>query len=126
MPASKPQNIDEYISAFPADIQALLQSIRATVRKAAPEAEEDMRYGMPTFRWHGNVLYFAAYRNHIGVYPAPRENEAFREELAQYEGAKGTLRLPLDRPIPHDLIARIVRFRMKANRESAAAKRAKK
>jgi uncharacterized protein YdhG (YjbR/CyaY superfamily) len=121
-----PGDIDQYIAGFPHDVQKILQKIRLTIRKAAPEAQEKMSYQMPTFTLHGNLVYFAAYKNHIGFYPAPRGIETFRKELAAYEGGKGTLKFPLDEPIPFDLIARIVKFRVQDNLERAAARKKKR
>jgi uncharacterized protein YdhG (YjbR/CyaY superfamily) len=119
-------NIDEYIANFPADIQEILQELRATIKAAAPEAEEAISYQMPTFKLKGNLVHFAAYKNHIGFYPVPRGIEAFQEELSAYKGSKGTVQFPLDRPLPLDLISRIVRFRVKDNLEKAEAKAKKK
>lgn len=117
-----PENIDQYIAGFPEAIQERLQKIRATIRKAAPRAEEAIKYGMPTFTLNGNLVHFAAFKNHIGFYPAPRAIEEFKQELSAYEGSKGTVRFPLDRPIPLTLIGKIVKFRVKENLEKAAAK----
>ena len=117
-----PQNIDEYIAGFPKDVQALLKKIRATIRKAAPDAEEAIKYGIPTFTLNGNLVHFGAYKNHIGFYPTAKGIEAFKEELSVYEGAKGSVQFPLDKPIPFDLISRIVKFRVKETLESAKAK----
>jgi len=119
-------SIDEYIASFPSEIQDLLAKLRQTIKEAAPEAEEKISYQMPTFALHGNLVHFAAYKNHIGFYPAPRGIEAFKEELASYKGAKGSVQFPLDRPLPYDLIRRIVIFRVQENRERAASKRKKK
>jgi len=121
-----PRNIDEYIAGFPKDVQKILEKIRRTIRKAAPDAEETISYQMPTFTLRGNLVYFAAYKKHIGLYPAPRGIEQFKKELSAYEGSKGTVRFPLDEPIPFELISRIVKFRAKDNLERAAAKRKKK
>jgi uncharacterized protein YdhG (YjbR/CyaY superfamily) len=107
-----PQNIDDYIGAFPADVQKILQKVRATIQKTAPDAEEAIKYQIPTFTLNGNLIHFAAYKNHIGLYPAPRGAEQFKKELAAYEGGKGTVQFPLDKPIPYDLIARIVKYRV--------------
>ena len=122
---SLPDNIDAYIAAFPPDIQASLQAIRATIRAAAPEATEAISYAMPTFKLHGNLVHFAAFKNHIGFYPAPSGIENFKDQLASYKTSKGALQFPLDRPIPHALIAEIVRFRVRENTENAAARRKK-
>ena len=117
-----PKNIDEYIAGFPSDIQEILQKIRITIKAAAPEAEETISYKMPTFNFKGYLAYFAAYKAHIGFYPAPRGNEEFKEEIAAYGGGKGTLQFLYDKPIPYDLISRIVKLRVKENMEKAAAK----
>ena len=121
-----PKNIDEYIAGFPPEVQEILQKIRMTIRKAAPKAEEAISYMMPTFKLHGNLVHFAAFKNHIGFYPAPRGIEAFKKELSAYEGSKGTVRFPLDKPIPYALIGKIVKFRAKENLDKAAAKGKKK
>lgn len=110
-----PRNIDEYIAGFPADIRKRLEQVRTTIRKAAPEAEEAIKYRMPTFVLNGNLVHFAAFKNHIGFYPAPQGIEEFKEELSSYKGAKGSVQFPYDRPIPLDLISRIVKFRAEKN-----------
>ena len=107
--------IDEYIDAFPKDIRFILEKIRKTIRRAAPEAFEAISYQMPTFKLNGNLVHFAAYKNHIGFYPVPSGIEAFKGELAPYIAGKGTLRFPLDKPIPYDLIEKVVTFRVKEN-----------
>jgi uncharacterized protein YdhG (YjbR/CyaY superfamily) len=114
-----PTTIDEYISGFPEEVQQILEKVRATIRKEAPEAEEAIRYQIPTFRLNGNLVHFAAFKNHIGFYPAPSGIEAFKDALSVYEGAKGSVKFPLGEPIPYDLIAEIVRFRVKENLERA-------
>ena len=125
--STKPKSINEYIAGFPKDVQEILERIRMTIRKAAPDAEEAISYQMPSFTLKGYYLiYFAAYKSHIGLYPAPRGNEKFKEELSAYEGGKGTLRFPFDKPIPYGLIKRIVRFRIQENLERAKAKEKKK
>ena len=121
-----PKTIDEYIAGFPPDVRRTLKQIRSTIRKAAPAAEEAIAYQMPTFRQHGNLVHFAAFKNHIGFYPAPRAIEEFKKELALYEGSKGTVRFPLDKPLPLGLIGRMVKFRVKKNLEQAAAKKSKR
>lgn len=119
-----PQTIDEYIAGFPDDVQEILEKIRATIRKAAPKAEEKISYRIPTFTLNDiYLIYFAAYKKHIGLYPAPRGSEEFQKELADYEGGKGTVRFPLDKPIPFGLIRRIVQFRIKENQERVKAKK---
>lgn len=118
-----PQNIDDYIARFPEDIQNMLQQIRLTIKEAAPEAEETIKYQMPTFTLKGNLVHFAAFKNHIGFYPAPTGIEQFKDELSAYKGAKGSIRFPLNQPIPFDLIGRIVQFRVQENLAKAAAKK---
>ena len=122
--AAKPSSIDEYIAQYPKDVQKILQGIRATVRKAAPKSEEKVSYGIPTFSIDGKYLiYFAAHKNHIGVYPVPNKNERFEKEFARYKtSGKGTIQFPLDEPIPYKLIARIVAFRIKERSEKAKGK----
>ena len=115
-----PKTIDEYIAAFPNDVQDILEKIRMTIRKAAPEAEETISYQMPTFTLKGHYLvYFAAFKKHIGFYPAPIGNAEFEQELSVYGAGKGTVKFPLDQPIPFDLISKIVKFRAKENLERA-------
>ncbi|RJP69070.1 MAG: hypothetical protein C4532_11565 [Candidatus Abyssobacteria bacterium SURF_17] len=120
MPTYKKQftTIDEYIRTFPKDVQRILEKIRRTIQRAAPEAEEAISYQMPTFKLNGkNLVHFAAWKNHIGFYPTPSGTEAFTKELSQYEGAKGSVRFPTDQPIPYDLVRKIVIFRVKENLE---------
>lgn len=121
-----PETIDEYIAGFPDDVRKILEKIRATIRKAAPDAEEAIKYQLPTFTLKGNLVHFGAFTNHIGFYPAPIGIEEFKKELERYQGGKGTIRFPLDEPIPFGLISRIVKFRVKNNLERAAAKGKKK
>lgn len=116
-----PATIDEYIAGFPPAIQAILQKIRSTIREAAPDAEEAIKYRMPTFTLKGNLVHFAAFKHHIGFYPTPSGTEEFRKELSIYKGAKGSVRFPLDQPIPYDLISKIVKFRVKETLDKAAA-----
>lgn len=119
----QPRNIDEYIVGFPPEIQVILEKIRLTIRKAAPQAEEKISYQIPTFTLKGkNLVHFAAYKQHIGFYPAPRAIKEFKAELADYEGGKGTVRFPLDKPIPFNLISRMVKFRVKESLEKVEAK----
>ena len=119
------KTIDDYIADFPPAVQEILQTIRATVREAAPEATEAISYQMPTFKLHGNLVHFAGYKNHIGFYPVPTGIEAFKEELSVYKQGKGSVQFPLDQPIPYDLIRRIVVFRVAENVAKAATKRSK-
>lgn len=116
-----PKTIDEYIAGFPDDVREKLEKIRTTIRKAAPNAQEAIKYQMPTFVLNGNLVHFAAHKNHIGFYPAPQGLEEFRKELSAYEGSKGAVRFPLDKPIPFGLITKIVKFRVKKNLERAEA-----
>ncbi len=120
------QSIDEYIAAFPEPIQELLQAIRATVKAAAPEATEKISYQMPTFEQKGNLVYFSAGKNHIGFYPTPGAIVAFKDELSVYKGAKGSVQFPLDKPLPLELISRMVKFRVEANLKKAALKSPKR
>ena len=115
-------SIDEYIASFPDDIQARLATLRATIQAAAPDAEERISYQMPTYFLKGNLVHFAAQRNHMGFYPTPSGIAAFQDELAAYATSKGAVQFPLDQPLPLDLIRRIVEFRVKENLDRAAAK----
>lgn len=114
--------IDAYIATFPNHIQERLTALRAAIRAAAPQAEETIRYQMPTFRLKGNLVHFAAHKNHIGFYPTPSGIAAFHDELSAYQGAKGSVQFPLDQPLPLDLVQRIVRFRVEEDLAAAAAK----
>lgn len=112
-----PNNIDEYIACFPKDVQAVLQQVRNTVKKAAPDAEETISYAMPAFKLYGKpLIYFAAFKNHIGFYPLPEGIKAFGKELAGYKTSKGAIQFPLSKPVPLNLITKITRFRMKQNK----------
>lgn len=118
-------DINAFIADFPDEVQKILEQIRATIQQAAPDAKEAIKYGMPTFVLNGNLVHFAAYKNHIGFYPAPTGIDAFIDELAQYRTGKGTIQFPIDKPIPFDLITKVVKFRVdenlkkrKRNRES--------
>lgn len=115
-------SIDEYIATFPEEIQTILQEIRETIKAAAPDAEEKISYQMPTFALKGNLVHFAAFKNHIGFYPTPSGTEAFKEEIANYQAAKGSIRFPLDEPMPLDLITRIVKMRVDENLKKAELK----
>jgi uncharacterized protein YdhG (YjbR/CyaY superfamily) len=117
MITSKPKTIDEYIAGFPETIQAVLEQVRQTIKKAAPNAEEKISYAIPTFKLNGNLVHFAAFKNHIGFYALPSGNEAFQEELSAYKSGKGSIQFPLDKPMPLDLITKIVNFRVKENLE---------
>ncbi len=107
--------IDEYISTFPPEVQARLHELRAAISNGAPNASEKISYGMPTFYLNGNLVYFAAYKNHIGFYPTPSGVEAFRTEISEYKWAKGSVQFPHNKPLPLKLISKIVRFRVKEN-----------
>lgn len=111
--------IDKYISDFPKEVQLILEQIREIIKSAAPEAQEKISYGIPTFTLKGNLVHFAAYKNHIGFYPSPSGIEAFKNELSTYKGAKGSVQFPLDKPMPVDLIYKIVKFRVNENIERA-------
>ncbi len=121
-----PTTIDEYIAGFPPEVQEILEKIRTTIREAAPEAEEAIKYQIPTFTLQGNLVHFAAFQKHIGFYPTPTGIEKFKKELSVYAGAKGSVKFPLDKPIPFALISEIVQFRVKENLERAATKGQKK
>ena len=121
-----PQTIDEYIAGFPAEVQDVLQKIRKTIHEAAPEATEKISYQMPTFYLKGNLVHFAAFKEHIGFYPVPTGIEKFKKELSVYKQGKGSVQFPLDQPMPYDLITKIVKFRIKENLAAAAAKSKKK
>jgi uncharacterized protein YdhG (YjbR/CyaY superfamily) len=109
--------MDEYISTFSESVQRILNELRQTIKEAAPEAEETINYGIPTFTLNGNLVHFAAFENHIGFYPTPSGMEAFKKELSSYKGAKGSVRFPIDQALPLPLIRRIVEFRVKENLE---------
>ncbi len=117
------QTIDDYIKSFPVDVQKKLESIRRLVKKLAPEAQEKISYQIPTFYLNGNLVHFAAFKNHIGFYPTPRGVSAFQKELSRYKNGKGSVQFPMDEPLPLDLIKRIVQFRLEKNRKKTATKR---
>lgn len=118
--------IDQYIASCPAEVQELLYSLRRIIKETVPEASEKMSYGMPTFALHGNLVHFAAFKNHIGFYPAPSGIENFREELSKYKSSKGAVQFPLDQPIPYELVQKMVRFRVAENIKQAEEKKKKK
>ena len=118
-----PKDIDDYIAGFPEDVQAKLMKLRATIREAAPGAQEKISYQMPTFTLEGNLVHFAAYKNHIGFYPTPSGIAQFKDQLSNYKGAKGSVQFPLEEPIPYELVSEIVDFRVQENLAKAAAKR---
>jgi uncharacterized protein YdhG (YjbR/CyaY superfamily) len=121
------ENIDEYIAGFPQDVQERLEQIRMTIRKAAPGAEETISYRIPAFKLNGPLIYFAAFKAHIGMYPITTAvREKYKKELSVYEGGKGTVRFPFERPIPYSLIGKIVKFKIKENLERAETKSRKR
>ena len=119
-------SIDEYIATFPEETQKILEELRATIKACAPEAEEKISYQMPTFALKGNLVHFAAWKNHIGFYPTPTGTQEFRKELSIYQGAKGSIQFPIDKPLPLDLISKIVRFRVAENLKKAELKSTKR
>lgn len=112
---SQYKTIDEYIKMFPPNVQALLEEMRQAIRKAAPEATEAISYQIPTFKLNGNLVHFAAFKDHIGFYPTSSGVAAFEKDLSKYKTSKGTVLFPLDKPIPYDLVRKIVLFRVKEN-----------
>jgi len=125
MPASRLQfkTMDEYISQFPQNVRGILEQLRKVIRESAPEAEETINYGIPTFRLNGNLVHFAAFKNHIGFYPTPSAVVAFKKELTPFKQAKGSIQFPLDKPIPFDLVKKIVKFRVKENESKKSSSR---
>jgi len=118
-PRIKFTNIDDYIASYPRETRIILDRLRETIRKAAPEAKETINYGIPTFTLKGNLVHFAAFKNHIGFYPAPSGIEAFKNELSDYEGAKGSVKFPISESLPFSLVSRIVEFRVKESLEKS-------
>jgi len=114
-PKKRFKTMDEYISTFPKNVQDILEKVRQTIREAAPEAEEAISYQIPTFKLNGNLVHFAAFKNHIGFYPTSSGIDAFKKELTPYETSKGTVKFPINKPFPHDLIRKIVAYRIKEN-----------
>ncbi len=121
----RPGNIDEYIASFSPEVQAILEKIRLTIREAAPRAEEKISYQMPTFALKGNLIHFAAFKKHIGLFPPVKGDEKLQAAIAPYRGEKGNLKFPLDEPIPYSLISRIVKARLKEQLEESESKRRK-
>ena len=117
------QTIDEYINTFPKEVQDILEKLRHTIQKAAPEATETISYGIPAFQLQGNLVHFAAYKNHIGFYPTSGPIEAFKKELSGYKGAKGSVQFPIDKPLPLELIRTIVKYRVKESEERKKGKK---
>jgi uncharacterized protein YdhG (YjbR/CyaY superfamily) len=120
-----PKNVDAYIDGFPEDVIIKLQKLRETIKKAAPAAEELISYHMPAYKYHGMLVYFAAYKNHIGFYATPAGHAAFKKELAVYTEGKGSVQFPLNKPLPLSLITKMVKFRMKENLEKEKVKKKK-
>ncbi len=119
----KPENMDAYITGFPKPVQEVLQELREAIHEAAPEAKEKIAYGMPAFRLYGrDLIYFAAFKNHIGLYALPSGNMAFRKELEGYKTGKGSIQFPLNQPMPWPLIDKIIRFRIQENLKPAQEK----
>ncbi|MEJ2296512.1 MAG: DUF1801 domain-containing protein [Candidatus Lokiarchaeota archaeon] len=114
-PLKQIKSIDEYINTFPKEIQEILENLRQIIKTTAPKAEETISYKIPTFKLNGNLVHFAAFKNHIGFYPTPSGIEKFKKELSTYETSKGTIKFPLDQPIPFDLVKKIVEFRVREN-----------
>ena len=125
-PRLAPRNIDEYIASCPPEVRSILEKIRSTIREAAPEAEERISYQMPTFAFAGNLIHFAAFKKHIGLYPPVNGDEKLQAEISPYRNVRGNLKFPLDQPIPYALIRRIVKARLKEQQARAEAKRGKK
>ena len=120
-----PKNIDEYIASFSPEVQSILEKVRSTIREAAPDAEEKISYRMPTFALMGYLIHFAAFKNHIGLYPPVKGDEKLNGEITPYRGEKGNLKFPLDEPIPYTLISKIVNLRVKEQLARAESKRGK-
>ena len=118
-----PKNVDEYIKAFPPSVHGNLNKLRQTIKAAAPQAEEIISYRMPAYKYHGRLVYFAAYKNHIGFYPMSGTISAFKKELSDYKGAKGSVQFPHDKPIPFGLVSKMIKFRANQNEEKLAAKK---
>lgn len=121
----KPENFEVYITAFPKETQKLLKQLRTTIRKAAPEAEELISYAMPAYKLNGPLVYFAGYKNHIGFYPSTSGISAFKKELSVYKGAKGSVQFPLDKPLPLELVTKIVEFKVAENLQKVKEKKKK-
>jgi uncharacterized protein YdhG (YjbR/CyaY superfamily) len=122
MTRTKFSDIDKYITSFPKDTQKNLEQLRTIIRKAAPKAEEVISYNMPAFKYHGILVYFAGYKNHIGFYPTSSGIKAFQKELSRFKYSKGAVQFPIDKPLPFDLISKIVKFRVKEILEKAKEK----
>lgn len=109
------ESIDDYISNFPIEVQEILNRLRKVIKESAPDAKEKISYQMPTFALHGNLVHFAAYKKHIGFYPAPSGINAFKAELPEYKSSKGAIQFPIEKPLPYELISKIVKFRVVEN-----------
>ena len=118
MTPTKARDIDEYIAGFPEDVQAILEQVRKTIQQAAPGATEAIAYAIPTFKLNGNLVHFAAFKNHIGFYPTPGGIESFKKELSAYKEGKGSVQFPLDQPMPLDLITRMVNYRVELSAQA--------
>jgi uncharacterized protein YdhG (YjbR/CyaY superfamily) len=121
-----PKTIDDYIAGYPPEVRVILEKLRATIRKAAPGAEEAIKYRLPTFVLHGNLVHFGAFKKHIGFYATPTGNKQFQEQLAAYKGAKGSVQFPLDKPIPYALVSKMVKFRVQENLERSVPNKREK
>lgn len=116
------KSIDDYISTFPPNIQEILITLRKVIQESAPFAEEKISYQMPTFAFHGNLVHFAAYKNHIGFYPGSRAIEIFKDKLSEYKSSKGAVQFPIEKNLPYDLISEIVTYRVAENLKKAGDK----
>jgi uncharacterized protein YdhG (YjbR/CyaY superfamily) len=125
-PNTAPTTIDEYIAGYPSEVQKILQELRAFIRSIVPQAGEKMGYGIPTFTLHGNLVHFGGFKRHIGFFPGSEAVEKFQDELEEYVTSKGTIQFPLDKPLPYDLIRRLVEFCVERNNAKAVKKGGKK
>ena len=116
------KSVDEYFSALPSDVRDILEGMRKTIRQAAPQAEEVISYGMPAFKWQGMLVWYAAFKEHVGFYPRPSAIVAFKDELARYKTSKGAIQFPIDKPIPANLVKKIVKFRVQENEQAQQRK----
>jgi uncharacterized protein YdhG (YjbR/CyaY superfamily) len=123
MITTKAVSVDEYMAKYPNDVQSIMEQVRDTIKKAAPNSEEVISYSMPAFRQNGILVYFGGFKNHLGFFPTAKGVEAFKKELSAYKGAKGSIQFPYDKPMPLDLISRIVKFRAKQDSEKTKAKK---
>ena len=123
MKSTVPTSVDEYIASFPEEVQVILEQVRTTIKQTAPEAEETISYAMPAYKLHGMLVYFAAFKNHIGLYALPSGNEAFKKELATYKTGRGSIQFSLNKPMPLHLITEIVKFRVIENLQKSESKK---